>query len=376
MALFVLANLCAQFSDVLVKEYFAVWGYRLPRSEYANAMAIGACLCSLIGLLGYVFLEAGYFTLSDSKRTRPVAIWGMVAARLGFIMSLLFLARYVLFGVGGQENGGQGDFLMRGLAYFVIVLHVAFCVSLFLLRRFLLGKPILRCMCLVGVLGWLLSLLLNTVFIFDFSHDIVFRWFDRGNYSAVYFGAWHVADALLFLSFMAFVFIGKDALLLADGDYEDTEEWNCGSSERRVDWSKCMLPLLVLTLIAVPLCVVPFCMRYPYSSNSLIKLGSRNNVLIFKVLCALIGGSLAIRTLRTLWPFLKSLNSSRVFRSMREGLGTFRKSVSDADRVPAATQTEDASVRERLLEIRQLLDEGLLTQAEYEQKRAGILSTL
>jgi cytochrome c-type biogenesis protein CcmH/NrfG len=65
-----------------------------------------------------------------------------------------------------------------------------------------------------------------------------------------------------------------------------------------------------------------------------------------------------------------------MFRSVKERLGKVWKPVFRARRVSAAPKVEDASIRKRLLEIRQLLDEGLITQAEFEQKRADILSKI
>lgn len=379
VALFALATLYVQFFDVLVREFFASRGVnlrRFNRSEYLDVITVGISIYALIILLGYCFLDMGFFSLSVFKKTRQTSNWGMTASRLGYILAMINLARFLLLGFGGQETGLRADFFTRGFPFFVIVQSVAFCVSFLFLQRAVIRIPFLRGACLVGGLGLFLFVLLTIADTFGFLHDLIFRHIGFRDYQAVYYGSCYLFEALLLLFFILLLFCRKDVSFLMDVGCEDTDECASGSPECRVDWSTCVMPLLVLFLIAVPLCVMPFCLRYPYFSKSPLYVSFQNNVLIFKSLCVLIGGLMAISVLRVLLPFFKRLNFGRIFRSTRVSLGKSRKSVPAPDQMSVAPKTADASARERLLEIRQLLDEGLITQAEYGQKRAEILSKL
>ena len=368
---FTLSNVYGQFFKVLIKGYFSVWGINtreFSKIDYSNAITLGCCFRDLIVLLGYGFLEMAYFALSDCKKTRNVAHWGMVASRLGLVYTLVILARYVFLGFDWPEVGPRGDSLTRGFSYFLIVQHISFGISFLFLWWVLLRKPFLRIMCLVGCLGWLLSFILSTSHMFEFSRDIMSVFGGRYISAKTYLRAWYVCDALLALPFVILLFAGKLA--------EDEDGLPLGSPKRRVDWSKCMMPLLSLVLIAIPLCVVPLCIRYPYFRESFVYIEFRKNVLIFKSLCVLMGAMMAIPALKALLPFLKHVDFEGMFRAVKEGLGKIRKPVFRARRAPAAPKIEDASIRKRLLEIRQLLDEGLITQAEFEQKRTDILSKI
>ena len=311
----------------------------------------------------------GYFPLSFFKKTRYTAIWGMVASSSGIVFWLVLLARYVLLGYDWQVSGLRADSFTKDIAFFVVVEHVAFCASILLLRRVVRKSAFMRGICLTGTLGWFLSLMMNLAFILDSPREIIYQHLVQQDwYFAVYCGIWYVLDAMLLLFFVALLFNCKKVSQLMDDD-DMEEEWldNC-SSERRVDWSKYLQPLLILFLIAVPLGVTTFNMTCPHFSKSLVFVDFRVNVLAFKLLCGFIVAVMAITSLRALWPFW-----DRLFRFAREVLGNIRKNVSGMKQTPHALRSENVSTRKRLLEIRQLLDDGLITQAEYEQKRADIL---
>lgn len=363
---FTLSNIYGQFFDVLVKGYFSAWGLNVRnfnKVDFNNAITLGCCFRILIVLLGYGLLETAYFTLSDFKKTRSMAHWGMVASRLGLVYTLVILARYVLLGIDWQETGFMGDSFAKGFSFFVIVQHIAIFVSFLFLWRILEGKPFLRIMCLSGVLGWILSFVLSTPHLFKFSREVLSFSVGRNFSPKAYFSAWYVSDALLAIPFVVLLFAGK---------LEEEDVWGRDCSKWREDWSRYMMPLLSLFLIAVPLCVVSLCMRYPFFTESFIYINFRSNVLIFKSVCVLMGGMMAIPALNA----LKHFDFGGMFRSVKEVLGKIRKPDFGAVRTSATPKIKDASVRKRLLEIRQLLDEGLITQAEYEQKRADILSKL
>ena len=372
---FALSNLFEQYSKVLMKGYFSVWSIAVrdfSKVDLSNAITLGCCFRVLIVLLGYGFLEMAYFALGDFKKTRNLAHWGMVASRLGLVFTLVILARYILLGFDWQETGPRGDFFTNGFSYFLIVEHISFFISFLFFWWILLRKPFLRIMCLVGVLGWLFSFVLNTSHMFKFSRDIVSAFLGRYISAKAYWGAWYVCDALLALPFVVLLFAGK----LTEDAREDEGGLPRDSSKRQVDWSKCMMPLLTLVLIAVPLCVVPFFIRYPYFRESFVYIDYRKNVLIFKSVCVVMGGMMGLPALNALLPFLKHVDFGGMFRFIKGKIGKIRKPVFGAVRASAAPKIEDASIRERLLEIRQLLDEGLITQAEFEQKRTDILSKL
>ncbi len=382
LALLELRGVYVQFFWPLVEKLLDLKGMRLSQlgpEKVENLIDVANCGYFLMGLLAFCVLEIGYFAISDLKRTEKGVLWGTIGCRLLISGALVTLTGVILL---GYPNGGftpKASSLYKMFNTFYVLGCLAFGVSIFSLQRSVVKNGFLKALCILGALGWIYFSLVELAYMLDFSRGYIYRrLFHKRWYWTAVFSSVYITWAVCMLPFIALLFNGRHASRLVEDGGADAGERGDGGAGRRVDWSKAAVLLLSLVFIAIPLCVVPFYIRYPHAGETLSHLDHRTNVLVFTSLCALIGGVMAINALYALRPFWKHLDFGRMLRSVKGKLARFKRTRPVADRPPSAPKPEKVPtpIKGRLLELRQLLDAGLVTQAEYERMRARILSEL
>ncbi len=371
-----------QFFWPLMRQLIELKGMRLHQlglEDMKNVIDVGNCGFYLIGMLAFCVLEIAYSALGNFKRTEKGVLWGTVGCRLRLVGMLVALMGIILLRF---RNGGltlRASWLDQMLGAFHVFGFLALGISIFSLQRSVVKNGFLKALCILGALAWIYNSLVELAYTLDFSHAYIYRQFlhKRWYWTAV-LNSGYASTAVCMLPFIALLFNGRHASLLVEDVDADAGERGDGGAKRRVDWSPAVLRLLVLAFVAIPLCVVPFVCQYPYAGKSLSGLDSQINALIFKSICALIGSFMAINALYALSLFWKRLDFGRVSSSAKGKRGNAQETDPVADRPSPAPKPErvPASIKGRLLELRQLLDADLVTQAEYERMRASILSEL
>ena len=330
--------------------------------------------CNLIiYALSYRLLELAYASIGGSKKTRSCAHWGMVGCRLAFICILLCLLRDVLLCPGGAVT------VM--LATFSFASSCVLGVSVVLLARVFCTNAVLVKMSVIGAFGWFFIAFDDLLFLLpsvrtDWQRFIRDHWLYY-----CYFG--YATEAFRLLPFIGFLFARKKSLHCADDD-SVPDGGDEDADEREKVWNVCAMPLFWLVFVAIPLCILPLCISYPRFTKHLFFVSYRVNVLAFRISCFLVGAIMAFVNFRTVLPYLNRTDLGRLLGTFGERLRKFAYVMCAVKQIrlprwrnSSAAGKENApapKARDRLAELKQLLDDGLITQAEFEQKRASILS--
>ena len=377
---FALGTLFVQHCPVLVEKCIEILNIKphlLSREEGELLdekfyMVYEGCRLTIFAL-SFRLLDLAYASLGGTKATRSCANWGTVGCRLALVCVLLCLLRDVLL----KRGGAMMDSLTVMLDVFSFASSCALGVSVIMLARMFCTNAVLVKMCVIGALGWFFVALEDLLLLFPSTRTDLLR-FIRDHFTChCYF--WYATEACRLLPFIGVLFVRKLSPYWMGPDGSDD-----GEDERERVWDVCAVPLFWLVFVAIPLCIVPLCITYPFFTKHLFFVSYRLNVLFFKIFSFSLGAFMAFVNFRTVLPYLNRTDLGRLFGTLGERLRKFAYAVCAVKQIRLPRRRDssaagkekvpEAKARDRLVELKQLLDDGLITQAEFEQKRASILS--
>lgn len=384
---FLVGNLYAQFSWKLYEKIF--WPSRIDLDRMSpmdlDTLREKAILCyrcgyRLICLLAYFLLDSAYLSISGIRRTSKVALWGMVGCRLCMVGFLIGMACTILLGV--QDASTASVERMQYVFYFVGFAALGF--SALSLGRSMMGKRFSSVLCALGAIGWLCVLVDDGLLLVNSS---LRAWYLRhvNDLRTAYISLHYVVDALILLPFVAVLLDGRSLSSPVDADAGSEDKADDGP-EAPDDWIQFAKSVSMLFFAAIPLCILPLCIRYPFFDKHLLFVSYRKNVLFFKSFCVGLGIVTAIGNLAAILPRLNRANIGRMVGAWGGVLKKFVDVLGAGKRLSPVVQRDSSALkretdprpcaRQRLVELKQLLDEGLITQAEFDQKRASILAEM